>query len=168
MNIRCENSLDYQTIAEVNIQAFEQKNEAHLVEQIRHSDRYIPELSLVAELNGVVVGHILFSYINLVGEESFQVLGLAPLAVRPHLQRQGVGSALVLAGLARAKFLGSTATFPCRSKHCEDALSSWNSGLTVVLTACTSFLTIPPSTHYDFSRVFKLCWQIPQPCRQDP
>jgi putative acetyltransferase len=106
MNIRCENPSDYQAITEVNIQAFEQENEAHLVEQIRHSDRYIPELSLVAELDGTVVGHILLSYIDLVGEETLQVLGLAPLAVRPKLQRQGIGSALVLAGLAHADVMG--------------------------------------------------------------
>lgn len=106
MNIRCENPLDYQAIAEVNIQAFEQENEAHLVEQIRHSDRYIPELSLVAELDGAVVGHILFSYIDLVGEETLQVLGLAPLAVRPKLQRQGIGSALVRAGKLWADAMG--------------------------------------------------------------
>lgn len=106
MNIRCENVSDYQAIAEVNAQAFEQENEARLVKQIRHSDRYIPELSLVAELDGAVVGHILFSYIDLVGEETLQVLSLAPLAVRPQLQRQGIGSALVRAGLAMADGMG--------------------------------------------------------------
>ncbi len=106
MNIRCEKPLDYPAIAEVNRQAFQQENEAHLVEQIRHSDRYIPELSLVAELDRAVVGHILFSYIDLVGEATLQVLGLAPLAVRSQLQRQGIGSALVRTGLARADARG--------------------------------------------------------------
>lgn len=106
MNIRCENPADYLAIAEVNIQAFEQENEAHLVEQIRRSDHYIPELALVAELDGAVVGHILLSYIELVGEETLQVLALAPLAVRPQLQRQGIGSALVRASLVMADAMG--------------------------------------------------------------
>ncbi|MBW4649692.1 MAG: N-acetyltransferase [Kastovskya adunca ATA6-11-RM4] len=102
MNIRDETSSDYKAIAEVNREAFAQENEARLIEQIRDSDRYIPELSLVAEAQGVIVGHILFSYIDLVGEETLPVLGLAPLAVRSQQQRQGIGSALVQAGLAKA------------------------------------------------------------------
>jgi putative acetyltransferase len=106
MNIRCENRSDYPAIAELNRLAFEQENEAKLVESIRHSDCYIPELSLVAELNGAIAGHILFSYINLVGQENLQVLGLAPVAVRPEFQRQGVGSALVRAGLEAAEARG--------------------------------------------------------------
>jgi len=106
MKIRSESLSDYQAIAEVNRQAFEQENEAHLVEQIRYSDRYIPELSLVAEFNGSIAGYIQFSYLDLVGEETFQIIGLAPLAVQPKLQRQGIGSALVQVGLARAEVLG--------------------------------------------------------------
>ena len=106
MNIRCEQPSDYSAIAQVNIQAFQQENEARLVEKIRHSERYIPELSLVAEVDEVVVGYILFSYIDLVGNQHFQVLGLAPLAVLPKFQRQGIGSALVEAGLAKASEMG--------------------------------------------------------------
>ncbi|MEH2053970.1 GNAT family N-acetyltransferase [Nostoc sp.] len=108
INIRYETLADYTRIAEVNTLAFEQENEAKLVEEIRRSDRYISELSLVAEVENVVVGHILFSYIDLVGEETLQVLGLAPLAVHPQFQRQGIGSALIKAGLEIAEAKGET------------------------------------------------------------
>ncbi len=103
MNIRCETLTDYPAIAQVNTLAFGQDNEAKLVERIRHSDRYIPELSLVAEIEGMVVGHILFSYIDLANKQTLQVLGLAPLAVYPQFQRQGIGSALIKAGLEIAE-----------------------------------------------------------------
>ncbi|MBD2387668.1 GNAT family N-acetyltransferase [Cylindrospermum sp. FACHB-282] len=106
MNIHCETPLDYPAISEVNILAFGQENEAKLIEAIRYSNRYIPELSLIAEVEGIVVGHILFSYIDLVGEETLQVLGLAPMAVRPQFQRHGIGSALVQAGLKTADARG--------------------------------------------------------------
>ncbi|MDZ7969307.1 MAG: N-acetyltransferase [Nostoc sp. DedSLP03] len=103
IHIRCETLPDYTAIAEVNTLAFGQENEAKLIEKIRYSDRYISELSLVAEVENVVVAHILFSYIDLVGEETLQVLGLAPLAVHPQFQRQRIGSALIKAGLEIAE-----------------------------------------------------------------
>lgn len=104
--IRCESFDDYSAIDELYKQAFEQENEAKLVERIRQSDRYIPELSLVAQIDNNVVGHILLSHINLVGEENLQVLGLAPLAVLPKFQRQGIGSALVRVSLETADAMG--------------------------------------------------------------
>ncbi|MBD2677106.1 MULTISPECIES: GNAT family N-acetyltransferase [Nostoc] len=103
MNIRRETLTDYPAVAQINTLAFGQDNEAKLVEIIRHSDRYIPELSLVAEIEGMVAGHILFSYIDLANEQTLQVLGLAPLAVHPEFQRQGIGSALIKAGLEIAQ-----------------------------------------------------------------
>ncbi|MEH2203764.1 MAG: N-acetyltransferase [Nostoc sp.] len=103
IDIRCETLSNYTAIAEMNTLAFGQENEAKLVEKIRNSDRYISNLSLVAEVENVIVGHILFSYIDLVCEETLQVLGLAPLAVRPQFQRQGIGSALIKAGLEIAE-----------------------------------------------------------------
>lgn len=106
MQIRTEQPSDYQGTSEVILQAFGQDNEVPLVEKIRKSDRYIPNLSLVAEIDGVVVAHILFSYIDLVNNVTYKVLGLAPLAVRSPNQKQGIGSALVQEGLIRANAMG--------------------------------------------------------------
>jgi len=106
MQIRTEQPSDYQATSEVILQAFRQDNEVRLVEEIRKSDRYIPNLSLVAEIDGVVVAHILFSYIDLVNKVTYKVLGLAPLVVRSPNQKQGIGSALVQEGLARANAMG--------------------------------------------------------------
>lgn len=102
IKIRPETILDTDAIAKVNQLAFGQENEALLVQRIRQSDRFIPALSLVAEIDGEVVGHILFSYVDLVSEEKLPVLALAPLAVHPQFQRQGIGSQLVEAGVAIA------------------------------------------------------------------
>jgi putative acetyltransferase len=106
MEIRYEISPDYPFVADVNILAFGRENEAKLVEEIRYCDRYIPELSLVAEVDGNIVGHVLFSYIDLVGEETLRVLGLAPVAVLPNFQRQGIGSTLTKVGLETADKMG--------------------------------------------------------------
>lgn len=108
MNIRFSNRSDYQAIAELNRLVFERDNEAKLVELIRDSDRYIPELELVAELDGAVVGHILFSYIDLVEQEDLLVIALAPMAVRPEFQRRGIGSTLVQVGLEAAEARGES------------------------------------------------------------
>ncbi|MBE9169951.1 N-acetyltransferase [Pleurocapsales cyanobacterium LEGE 06147] len=109
MNIRPEQSSDYQAIAEVNTLAFKRENEAQLVEKIRKSDRYISQLSLVAELHRTVIGHIMFSYVDLVNQETKQVLLLAPLSVKPEFRNRGVGSKLVEVGLEAAEAMGETA-----------------------------------------------------------
>lgn len=108
MNIRCETIADYLVISQVNNLAFGRENEAKLISEIRNYDFYIPELSLIAEIDNHVVGHILFSYIELVSEEKLQVLGLAPIAVHPQFQKQGIGSALVKAGLIKAETRGES------------------------------------------------------------
>ncbi len=109
MKIRPEQPSDYQAIAEVLMYAFDRDNEVRLVQEIRKGDHYIPDLSLIAEVDGVIVGHILFSYIDLVNDDvTYKVLGLAPLAVRSHFQNQGIGSALVREGLAKADAMGES------------------------------------------------------------
>ncbi len=106
MKIRQEQKGDYQKVYEINKQAFGQKDESMLVEKIRYGDSFVPELSLVAEQNGEIVGYILFSKIKIIGEAEYESLTLAPMAVLPILQKQGIGGELITTGLAIAKKLG--------------------------------------------------------------
>ena len=103
LKIRPESDRDYEEIAKVNDLAFDRDNESKLIKSIRNSDRFIPELSLVAELDNKIVGHIMFSYIDLAYEQTVKVLALAPIAVLPKYQHQGIGSLLVKTGLEKAK-----------------------------------------------------------------
>jgi predicted N-acetyltransferase YhbS len=78
---------------------------AKLVAALRHDPDYIPELDLVAELDGRLAGYILFSRATIGDAETPAVL-LAPLAVAPEAQGRGVGSLLIDEGLALAEELG--------------------------------------------------------------
>lgn len=94
MNIRFEQPGDIEKIREVNLQAFETETEANLVEALRNAD--VELISLVAEENGEVIGHILFSPVIL---GDLRIMGLAPMAVLPDRQNKGVGTKLVKSGL---------------------------------------------------------------------
>ncbi len=105
--VRPEQPSDFDAIRRLVQQAFGRLNEADLVERVRASPHYVPELALVAADDGDVVGHVMFSYVELKGEEeSLAVLALAPLSVRPDAQGQGAGTALVETGLERAEKRG--------------------------------------------------------------
>lgn len=98
MLIRTETTADYEAIRQVNGLAFGQDSEARLVDALREGG-YV-RLSLVAENKGQVVGHILFSDLPIITEAgTASALALAPMAVLPAFQRQGIGSALVQRGL---------------------------------------------------------------------
>ena len=104
LTVRPEQPSDFEAVQKTVQLAFGRLNEAELVERLRESDYYVPELALVAEREGDIVGHVMLTYVELRGEDcSLAVLGLAPLAVRPDAQHQGVGAALVEAGLAGAE-----------------------------------------------------------------
>ncbi len=105
--IRPEGEKDYVAIREVNLLAFGREAEARLVERLRGSTDFIQGLSLVALKHTKVVGHLLFSLIAIEAErEVLSALALAPMAVRPEFQRQGIGSVLVRDGLDRCRGLG--------------------------------------------------------------
>ena len=107
ITIRPEQNLDYSTIYEVNKLAFGKENEPRLVEILRQSPGFIPELSLVAVSEDQVVGHILFSPVVIeTSTGDISILALAPMAVRPEFQNQGIGSELVRQGLEACRRLG--------------------------------------------------------------
>jgi len=107
MLIRAEEENDRATVYALHASAFATAAEADLVNALREQAR--PLVSLVAEDNGTVVGHILFSPVSLSGRSGLSLMGLAPMAVAPQRQRQGFGSALVRAGLDQCKQLGAGA-----------------------------------------------------------
>ena len=108
--IRPEEPPDFAAIREIHQLSFGRENEADLVEKMRGSREFIPGLSLVAEYEGRVAGHILFSRIwirpadsNLPEEAS---LALAPLAVHPDFRNKGIGFELVNQGLKTCRQYG--------------------------------------------------------------
>jgi putative acetyltransferase len=96
--IRPETSADHEAIRHVNRLAFGQDDEARLVDGLR--DGGYVRVSLIAEQAGRVIGHILFSDLPIISEAGLvPALVLAPLAVLPERQKQGIGSALIQRGL---------------------------------------------------------------------
>lgn len=108
MKIREEKENDYEAVYTVVRDAFGSAehadgNEQDLVNALRKGAAYIPELSLVAEEHGKIIGHIMFTKAK-VGEDV--VLALAPLSVLPEYQRKGIGTALIKEGHRIAQKLG--------------------------------------------------------------
>jgi putative acetyltransferase len=102
ITIREEGPEDAQAVHEVHMQAFDQTLEADLVDKLRQGCDDL--FALVAVMEGRIVGHILFSPAAIEGEEQrVQGMALAPMAVLPEYQRQGIGSQLVQAGIEALK-----------------------------------------------------------------
>ncbi|GKU83056.1 GNAT family N-acetyltransferase [Niallia sp. NCCP-28] len=109
--IRQETIEDYQTTENVVKRAFadsmhSDQTEHELVSRIRKSDAFIPVLSLIA-VEREIVGHILLSKIKIHSDkQTVDSLALAPVAVLPAYQKQGIGKLLIHAALKKAKELG--------------------------------------------------------------
>ena len=105
ITLRPEIPADHAEVRRVNELAFSQPAEADLVDALRAAGA--ATLSLVAVYEGRVVGHILFSPVTVASPRGdFAAVGLAPMAVLPELQKQGVGSLLVQAGLDQLRRAG--------------------------------------------------------------
>ena len=108
IEIRKEQKSDYEEVYNLVKTAFEKAkesdgNEQDLVVDLRNSDNFVPELSLVAKKDDKIVGYILFTKIQI---GKYEELALAPLAVLPEYQRQGIGSKLIKEGHKIAKEMG--------------------------------------------------------------
>lgn len=108
IKIRQERQKDYQQIRDLVREAFAHAehsdgDEHNLIERIRLSPDYIPELSLVAESDDIILGHIMFTRV-FVGQT--EAIALAPLSVRTDWQRKGIGKLLVAAGHRQARKMG--------------------------------------------------------------
>ncbi len=110
VNIRPEQLADRAVIRQINEEAFGRANEADLVDALRGAEAV--SASLVADVDGVVAGHILFSPVTVDGPTGrFPAVGLAPLAVRPAYQRRGLGGQLIRAGLEACRQAGHELVF---------------------------------------------------------
>jgi putative acetyltransferase len=98
LTIRCETPEDIPAIYHINTAAFGRPNEADLVDALRQHNALT--ISLVAVQDSRLVGHIAFSPVTITSDTiTIDAIGLAPMAVLPEFQRQGIGSQLVEAGL---------------------------------------------------------------------
>ena len=107
ITVEAETEGDYEKITRLHTMAFNGDGEARLVEKLRKTSRYIPELSLVARYRNAIIGHILFYPIKInASTKECDSLALAPVSVVPSFQNRKVGSRLVKEGLEKARRLG--------------------------------------------------------------
>lgn len=108
--IRVEQPGDHDTVRELVRLAFGQDLQVRLLDGFRASPGYVPELSLVAEENGRVVGHVLLTRTPMLLPEcgAVDVMMLSPLTVHPDAQGRGVGRALVEAAVETAEARGES------------------------------------------------------------
>lgn len=121
ITIRPEEHRDYKQIVSLILRSFQEGTDYSdgtdiiaLIEEIRDSRYYIPELSFVAEKDGRIVGHFLFSHFPLSptregghGEEArSDIVMLAPVSVHADYFRQGIGKRMLTLGIERVRALG--------------------------------------------------------------
>lgn len=115
-SIRLEDEGDRRAVEELTRRAFWNLNvpgcdEHYLVHRMREHPDFLPELALVLEMGGRIVGNIMYTRAALVDAEGRekQVITFGPLSIDPELQRRGLGSALMRESFARASAQGHDA-----------------------------------------------------------
>jgi putative acetyltransferase len=108
MIVRSETASDFDAITEITIAAFKtleisNHTEQFIIDSLRAADALT--ISLVAEIDGRVVGHIAFSPVT-ISDGSTDWYGLGPVSVLPEYQKQGIGKSLINKGLSMLKELG--------------------------------------------------------------
>ena len=112
VKLRQETIADYEAVFKIIEEAFKSEEysdnkEKFLVERLRNSKAFIPQLALVAETDSIIVGHILLTKIQIKNDhESFESLALAPVSVKPNYQKMGIGGQLIKEAHRIAKELG--------------------------------------------------------------
>ncbi len=102
IEIREEKQEDNDEVRMVNDQAFGQTEEGRIVDKLRETCNEV--VSLVAVSNNKIIGYIFFSPVTIdIGGHSITGIGLAPMAVLPGFQNQGIGTMLVIEGVRRIK-----------------------------------------------------------------
>jgi len=109
MIIRPETTNDFNAITQVTFAAFDgkpysAKTEHLIVNALRKAGTL--SVSLVAEMDGNIVGHVAFSKVTINGEDA-DWYGLGPISVQPALQKQGIGSKLIHVGLTKIRGIGA-------------------------------------------------------------
>jgi putative acetyltransferase len=109
--VRAEQVADHAEIEAVVRAAFARHPDevALLVERIRASENFIPELTLVSEDSSGVIAHVMLSWVELEGGSRRRILNLSPMSVRPDRQLRGIGSQLIRDALRRAEEAGEPA-----------------------------------------------------------
>ncbi|MCX2743277.1 N-acetyltransferase [Mangrovivirga sp. M17] len=109
VKIRPETQNDYECVSQVIAAAFKNDpnsnhDEEYLVERLRMTSSYVPDLALVAEVKDKIVGFILLIKINIVTEDQIiKALAMAPVCVLPKFQKKGIGEKLIKEAHIRAK-----------------------------------------------------------------
>jgi putative acetyltransferase len=107
VSTRQENHGDHTAVADIHRQAFGRELEGEIAANLRIGGEFIPDLSLVAESDGKVVGHIILSRLRYdVATSECRLLALGPIGVLPNFQKQGVGTSLMNEAIRRSRELG--------------------------------------------------------------
>ncbi len=112
--VREEKQADYDAVYDLIETAFKESElsdhqEQFLVQRLRKSKSFVPELSLVAEFDNKIVGHVLLTRIKIINDKKkFESLALAPLTVLPEYQNRGIGGMLIEKAHQVARGLGYT------------------------------------------------------------